>query len=97
MAKGGRYLSPEKMDEIRKLIESGKGADALSMVTSGGSRGAWSIVEENPEEFLSSELDGKVRVVIVGPKGTKCLERPAEDYTKMKRKYIYTDLEDVLA
>lgn len=96
MAKGGRYLSPEKMLEIAKLISAGKSEDALSMVTSGSSRGSWKVIEEKPEEFLNAESNGTIRVVILGPKGKVCLERPAEDYAKMQRKYIYHDLEKVL-
>lgn len=96
MSRGGRYLRPEQMQQIAELIESGKGGEALSIVTAQGRSGKWKAVNADPEEFLSAEANGTLRVVIAGPKKTVCLERPVTDYAKKDRKYIYQDLAEVL-
>ena len=95
MAKGGKYFSPEKAEQLAKLLEAGDVAGAQAMMKSSG-RGAWKQVEANPEKFLSAKPNGTLRVVIRGPKATVCLERPVEDYKDKDRKYIYQDLAGVL-
>lgn len=94
--RGGRYLKPEDMQKIAELIEAGKSEEAMSIVTTRGRGGKWKTVDTEPEEFLSAESNGTIRVVLQGPKATVCLERSAEDYTDKKRKYIYQDLDAVL-
>lgn len=95
MAKGGKYFSPEKAEILAKLLEAGDVAGAQAMMKSSG-RGAWKAVKADPAKFLTDKAAGTLRVVIRGPKGTVCLERPTEDYKDKSRKYIYQDLAEVL-
>ena len=93
MAKGGRYLSPEKMVEFAELMAAGKKDEALKLVSAGGHRGSWDESEKAPVEFLNEKLEnGTLQVVVRTSRGTMCISRDSAD---LKRHYIYIAADDV--
>jgi hypothetical protein len=93
MAKGGRYLSPEKMEKFAELMAAGKRDEALALVASSGGRGSWDKSKKKPEEFIKEPLkNGTIQVIVRTAKGTRCMSRSVE---ALKRQYVYVNAEEI--